>query len=726
MDMTDEDLLDRLASLVGIEPFYFDIFGGRHETSLETKAFTVSALGFDVSSVQALRTAVLAIDEEPWREGIAPVVVQYEDEAGIDLDLFLPADQAGRSWMWQIACESGEEVNGTFRPEDLPVLGARDIDGRRVEQRRLRLQQLLPIGYHRLCIGGEAAHEAALVLTPRQCHIPRELNATDRRRWGITAHLYTLRSERNWGIGDFGDLARLCDLAGRSGASVVATNPFHALFPQRPGDVSPYSPSSRLFLNPIYIDVTAVPGFSECPAARLSSATLSSLRATKLVNYPEVSTAKMQALEALFAAFQTRLTRNDTRDRESDQFRQFVAAGGAALAHFAAFSVLQELQCATGSEFVPWHRWPGSYRMPQGSEVARLVEEHSDRVRFFQYLQYLADLQLERAAERGRQAGLEIGLVRDLALGINPDGADAWMQQHVFAAALRCGAPPDAFHPGGQEWGVTPLNPMALRRDYSPFIALLRANMRHAGGLRVDHVIGLQRQFLIPVGRQPYQGCYVRYPLDELLAILALESHRHRCMVIGEDLGTVPQDFRDRLRSAGAFGTAVLYFEREADGRFRPPAEYREPVVASANTHDLPTLVGYWTGRDIAARREVGIYGEAEAREAQTQRRADRLRLLDAFAAAGLDVHAPTDNSSQAMRPFVQAAQAFLASSSARLFIAQLDDLLAEPEQINVPGTVSAYPNWRRKLSLTLEDAALVEAIKALAGICAQYGRARP
>ena len=724
--MTDEGLLDRLAFLVGIEPSYFDIFGQRHEASIDTKATTLSALGFDVSSIQALQAAVIAIEQEPWRQGIAPVVVKYQDAGGFSLDLFLPADEADCPSIWEVACESGERAKGTFLPDELPIVGACDIDGRRVEHRILAIRQSFPIGYHRLYIAGASSLGAALVLAPRQCYVPVELDATDRRPWGISAHLYTLRSERNWGVGDFGDLARLCALAGRSGASVVATNPFHALFPQRPDDASPYSPSSRRFLNPIYIDVTAVPGFSASPSAYPSTSILSSLRETKLVDYPQVWTAKMKALDLLFGAFQTRLARDNNGDHETGEFRRFVTEEGVSLEHFAAFSVLQELQSGTGSEFVPWRRWPRSYRVPRSSKVAQVVQEQSDRAAFFQYLQYLADRQLGWAAEQGRQAGLDIGLVRDLALGVNPDGADAWMQQHAFVTELRCGAPPDDFHPHGQEWGVVPLNPVALRGDYSPFIALLRANMRHAGGLRVDHVIGLQRQFLVPVGGRPSQGCYLRYPLDELLAILALESCRHRCMVIGEDLGTVPDGFRDRLRAAGAFGCAILYFERAADGSFRPAAEYCDHLAASAATHDLPTLVGYWTGRDIATRRQVGIYGEAEAREAQMQREDDRSRLRDALAAAGLDVPVPTDDSPQAMRSFVQAAHAFLASSSARLFVAQLDDLLGEPEQINVPGTVAGYPNWRRKLSVGLEDPSLVEAIKALADICTQYGRARP
>lgn len=720
MNTSREILFDRLVSLVGIEPSYVDVFGERHQASTEAKIAILTALGFDVSSVQQIKAAVTDLEEEPWRRLIAPVVIKTEEEAGIEIDIFLPADEAGRLWRWQVACEQGEQTEGMFRPADLSLRGLREIDGRRMEWRSLRILGPLPIGYHRLLISRNSAVNADLVIAPRQCYRPRELLAADDRGWGISAQLYTLRSARNWGIGDFTDLGRLCALAGCAGALLVATNPLHALSPYRPADASPYAPSSRLFLNPIYIDVAAVPGFAECLSAHPSSSVLSSLRSAKLVDYPQVLAEKMKALEALFAGKVALVGAPESRAEEA-AFKKFVAKGGAALRHFAAFSLLGETLGRTGGEPVPWRRWPSAYRSPQSSAVAHVAAVQSNCLRFFEYLQYLADRQLAGAAEQGKEAGLATGLVRDLALGIDPDGADAWMQQDAFAMELRCGAPPDGFHPHGQEWGVVPLNPLTLHRDYSSFIAPLRASMRYAGGLRIDHVIGLQRQYLVPVGVQPNHGCYVRYPLNELLAILALESCRHRCLVIGEDLGTVPEGFRDRLRAAGAFGCAVLYFERTADGRFKSPKDYHRQVVASAATHDLPTLVGYWMGRDIATRQEAGIYTEAEARQGQAQRRADRAALLEALAAAGLDMPLPTAASPAAMQRFVEAVHAFLASSSAQLFVAQLDDLLGEPEQINIPGTASGYPNWRRKLSVAVEDSKLAEALELLARINTRY-----
>jgi hypothetical protein len=285
---------------------------------------------------------------------------------------------------------------------------------------------------------------------------------------------------------------------------------------------------------------------------------LASLRDTKLVDYPGVWTAKQRAFEALFSALQARLA-GGAEDPETADFRDFVAEGGPVLQNLAVFSVLDELHCDTAGRAIPWHRWPLADRAPDGPTLDRVVGERPDRIMFFKYLQYLADRRLQEAAHQARQTGLEIGLVRDMALGTNPDGADAWMAQNAFVRNLRCGAPGDAFHPHGQEWGVIPLNPIALRRDYSPLIAMLRANMRHAGGLRVDH-IRLQRQFLVSAGAEKTPGCYVRFPFEEMTAVLELESQRNACMVIGEDLGTVPEGFRDRMREKKSLGCAILYF----------------------------------------------------------------------------------------------------------------------------------------------------------------------
>ena len=721
--MTWEALLSRLAELVGIESAYTDVYGRRIDTPLDAKVPVLEALDFDVSSVSSLTNAVVAAEDEPWRRWIAPWVVRTTDPAGFDLDLFLPADDAEQQWSWEIAFEDGATDHGTFGRDDLLMISARYIDGRRIEHRRLSLQRSGPIGYHRMRVCGPSEAEASLVLAPHRCHVPPEFESPDWRAWGLATHIYTLRSQYNWGIGDFVGLGRLCQIAGEAGASVVATNPFHALFPRRPSDASPYSPSSRLFLNSIYIDVAAVPGFSDCAAGQPSEATLSVLRESKLVDYRNVMATKLGALESLFEGFYARLDGGDDRDKEVRAFRRFSAEAGPALRRFAAFSLLDELRSGEGGELIPWTRWPSTYRTPDGPAVDRLAGEHSKRLTFHQYLQFLADRQLGQAAEDARHAGMNIGIMRDLALGVSPDGADAWMHQQAFANGLRCGAPPDHFHPHGQEWGVVPFNPLALRQDHSPFIATVRANMRHGGGLRIDHVAGLQRQFVVPLGEQPDHGCYLNFPREELFAILALESQRGSCLVLGEDLGTLPDGFREQMQARAMLSSAVLYFEQLGDGRFRSPRDYPGQSVATVGTHDLPTLVGYWEGRDIAVRQRLGIFSTAEADQAQERRLDDCRRLSEALASAGFPLPAPAGATQHASSDLIEAAHRFLASSTARLFLAHPDDLLGEVDQINVPGTVDTYPNWRRKLSIALEAPALAEAIARLVRICREQAR---
>jgi 4-alpha-glucanotransferase len=622
------------------------------------------------------------------------------------IDLFVPADSAHRTHRWQMQLEDGGAVAGEFRRDALPLLGAREIDGRRIEHRRLAVASK-PAGYHHVTIESDGVTDAVLALVPDISYLPPRL-AVGQRLWGTAAHLYTLRSDTDWGIGDFSDLAQLSASIGKAGGCAIALNPFHALFPDRPEDASPYSPSSRLFLNPIYVDIGAEPGAEDVPGIDALARRASQLRAGDLIDYTGVWRAKQAALEMLFARF--------GQKPEPPDFATFVAAQGEALENFALFSALAEVHG------VSWQNWPSELRHPR--TASRHVDRRvAERAAFHRYVQFVADRQTRKAADAARASGMDVGLIRDLAMGINPDGADAWMDQEAYVSGLRCGAPPDDFQPKGQEWGVLPLDPVRLRRNFAPFARLLAANMRHAGGLRIDHVIGFQRQFLVPLGAEASAGCYLRFPLDDLLGVLALESHRHRCLVVGEDLGTVPEGFRQRIHDMDIPGCAVFYFERMHDGRFRPPSDYRRKAVATVSTHDLTPLAGYWEKRDVALRQSLGIYTESEARAQEAQRDVDRVRLLEALAQAGIDLPAEDADSIEATPALCRAVHAFLASSAAQLFLAKLDDLLSEREQLNMPGTTFEAPNWRRKLSADVDDPKLLEALEELGRICAAYGR---
>src|SRR5216683_5616536 len=571
----------------------------------------VDALGLPSDPAQAAEA--LAEEGRAAPFGLSPVQIVAQETA--TLILRLPAESGGVEWHCRL--EDGGESAG------------------KSEGAELHLPPGLPLGYHRLAITGvgETA-EIGLVVAPDACHLSDALRP-GARNWGLTAQLYGVRSARDWGIGDFSDLATLGREAGRLGTGAVGINPLHALFAAEPRHFSPYSPSSRVWLDYLYIDVTQVPGFAEDAAARAlapADAVLAA-RGAGLVDYAAVAALKRPVLEALYRRFRER----DSGSALGAAFRAFQLEGGDALAAFATFEALHEHFTAAGGPF-SWHAWPEEMRDPDSAAVAEFAREHAERVAFFQFLQWQSDHQLGAAAAAGREGGLGIGLYRDLAVGVNPNGAEAWADRELVVPGAAIGAPPDLLARAGQNWGLAPINPLALRRrGFAPLIAALRANMRHAGVLRIDHVMSLQRLYWIPRGLPATLGAYVNYPFRELLRLVALESRRQGCAVIGEDLGTVPEGFRDTMQRANILSYRVFMFERWGDGSFIAPGDYPPLAAASAATHDLATLKGFWLGRDIDWRRRLGIYPDDAAGSAEeAERRRDRYKLLEALAREGL------------------------------------------------------------------------------------------
>ncbi|MGE5268138.1 MAG: 4-alpha-glucanotransferase, partial [Thiohalocapsa sp.] len=568
-----------------------------------------------------------------------------------------------------------------------------------------------------------------LVVAPPCCHLGPALEG-DARSWGLTAQLYGLRGGGDWGIGDFTHLTSLCRYAGGLAAATVGVNPLHALFAAEPRHYSPYSPSSRAWLDYLYIDVTAVPGFGADTAIRalVSEAAVAAARDAPLVDYAAVAAAKRPVLEALHARFR----KEGAGSAAAADFAAFVREGGQALLHFSVFEALHEHFLAGGG--FSWQAWPAPMRDPHSPEVAEFARTHADRIEFFQFLQWQADRQLGAAAAAGQAAGLSLGLYRDLAVGVNPHGAEAWADHELVVPNASIGAPPDPLSRAGQNWGLAPLNPLALRaRGFAPFIAALRANMRHAGVLRIDHVMGLQRLYWVPDGMPATHGAYVNYPFREVLRLLALESHRHSCAVIGEDLGTVPEGFRDTMQHANVLSYRVFVFERWQDGTFIPPGEYPPLAAASAATHDLATLKGFWLGRDIEWRRRLAVYPDAAAEATEiAERGRDRHLLLDALVREALlppEVRGellPEGGAPQFTTALGEAILTYLARSRASLALVQLEDVAGEAEQANLPGTTDGHPNWRRRLSPTLDDLLAGAAMRRIAALLAAERPAPP
>ncbi len=671
-ELGDDDLR-RLCEAHGIETAYDDIWGNRHEVSPD--------------AMRALLRDMGAFEPAQRSSALPPYVVVEEGASAFCVPL--SADTGRQRLHWRVQDEAGHAHVGQAQP----------CEG---GDAHLRIQLALPWGYHRLTVEGLPG-STLLICAPQRCHEASAV-AEGGRLWGMAVQLYGLRSPRNWGMGDFGDLRQLVVQAAGEGAAFVGLNPLHALFPHNPAHASPYSPSSRAWLNVMYIDVEAVPGFEDCDAARqlvrspAFQQRLAALRAAQLVDHAGVWAAKQEVLQLLFADFQAR----GAADALMQDFRRFCDEGGQALQAQALFDALQAHLHAQDPAHWGWPAWPADWRDRDGPQVRAFEREHAGRVAYFQYLQWLAARQLAAAAQACSAAGMVIGLYLDLAVSVDRGGADSWRHADCFASGASVGAPPDLLNQQGQDWGLLPLRPDRLAEGgFAPFVEALRANMRCAGALRIDHVMMLMRLFWIPGGGRAADGAYVRYPCDALFAILALESRRHRCMVVGEDLGTVPDEMRAAMRRHGVLSYRLLYFERDAQGAYLPPQHYPREAVVALSTHDLPTLAGWWSAADIHAQDALGqLPGGQALDERLAQRAQERERLAEAL---GRPVEAP-ERMGEPPPPGLHAAvHAHLANAPSSLMAVQLEDLLGQPEQANMPGTVGEHPNWRRKYSADLQ-----------------------
>jgi 4-alpha-glucanotransferase len=527
----------------------------------------------------------------------------------------------------------------------------------------------------------------------------RAFQGDGRRLWGLVVQLYALRSRRNWGHGDFTDLSRLVALAAARGASAIGLNPLHALFPDRADEASPYAPNSRLFLNPLYIDVEAIAEFPGAQAAGLE-AEIAALRATDMVAYARVARAKLAALHLAHEGF-----RNGASAQRRADFDAYRQQRNETLLRFSCFEALRQHYAPK-----PWPQWPPPWRHPDRARLEAFRQEHEVDCEFHEFVQWVAERQLAACQQAARRHGMPIGLYTDLAVGIDPQGAGAWIQQDVVLADVSIGAPPDKFNPGGQDWGLAPYNPHALpAHDFAAKRRLMDVTMRHAGAVRLDHVLGLKRIFMIPHGCSAADGTYVRFPFEPLLRVISEESNRLRSIVIGEDLGTVPDNFRETLSRWGLWGCRVMLFEREADGSFRPPESYPAEALASFNTHDMASFRGWLEGHDLRVKRAIGLDpGESDAARAKSQ------AALRAALVQWAPSYAPDD---------IAAIAAFLGATPSHLAVIALDDVLDVRDQINVPGTVDQHPNWRRKMPVAVEDLESHDGFDRVARAFANTGR---
>jgi len=691
--------LDHLAKHHGIEPHFNDAWGKRYRVPVATKRALLAAMGVAVADDAQAAQSLDAARAADKTAGLAPAIVV---EAGAPWSCALKTVRGRRAW--SLVLEDGSRHQGASTP-------TRGL---------LQFDLALPPGYHRLAVEGPKGprYESQVIAAPARAFGLGDLGLR-RRLWGVTAPLYGLRTPEDWGLGNYADLGAFAEMAAGLGSALVGINPVHALMPRMPERASPYSPSSRLFLNPLHIAVEAVPEFQASAAARALvarpefQADLAAVRRADLVDYTRVAGLQRQGLEVLFRHFRDHCGSETARGRA---FAAFVAERGSAPERYATFEALFEHFHDRDPKCRSWQQWPARFHDPAGPAVQEFVSQHRDRVNFHCYLQWIAAEQLAAAQARAKVAGMALGLYLDLAVGVDPGGADAWIAPGSVAKGAVLGAPPDAFNPTGQNWGLAPFDPQALRRQaYAPFIALLRANMRAAGALRIDHIIGFQHSFWMP--EEPdLSGAYVRYPLEELLAVIRLESHRQKCLVIGEDLGVVPRGFRDRLEAAGLLGYRVFYFERDKT-RPRAAADYPRACVASVSTHDLPTLRGFFAGRDIDWREQLGIMDRAGSDKDRAARAEACRALVRLLAEEGLlpEVIDPRKPPAEIPWSIVVAVHRFLASTPAEIALMQIADATGDLEQENLPGTVEGHANWSRRSSLTIAELGEDHRLRALA-----------
>jgi (1->4)-alpha-D-glucan 1-alpha-D-glucosylmutase len=709
--MLDNDKLRKLSGLLGINLEYWDIWGNLHAVSQETQASLLACMGYPINSPEDLDSALEDCENRSLLKLVPPVRVHKINQKK-SVTVTLPEDMRERQLKWRFQLEGGESFGGIFSAHASEPLEIRRAGGKNYYRYILEIDASAPAGYHDFFIsdGGGAEHRCRIIVAPATCYLPDALKG-DRKIWGVSAQLYALRSKRNWGIGDFTDLKEFIEIWAGQGAAMVGVNPLHAMYPHKPEKASPYGPSSRLFLNVMYIDVEMVQEFNESDEARelfstAFQAKLRSLRESEMLDNAGVYQAKLSMLEVLYRQF--RQGHLNAGTERAERFREFQREKGEKLFRHCLYETLNEKFIFENPEVDGWKDWPIEYRDPLSDAVKKFAEENLERVEYFEYMQWQAHVQLGSVGARSMELGLGVGLYQDLAVGCHHNGSDTWMAKSVHAEGCYIGSPPDDFNFNGQVWYLTPFNPGSLKEEgYAPFIEVLREAMRDAGALRIDHVMAFARLFWVPADKSALEGAYVDYPLEDLIGILALESQRNKCLIIGEDLGTVPAYLPPLLKEYGIYSYRVFYMEQD-EKAFRPPSAYPEQAMVVVDTHDMPTLIGYWQGRDLLLRKEHNAFPSDDLRERQVLARSkDRTSILVALENQGLlpeGISTEDPKTTPEMsEDLILAIHTYLARTPSRIFTVSIDDVTKEADQVNLPGTGGVH-NWLRKLSMDLDD----------------------
>jgi 4-alpha-glucanotransferase len=740
-----DELIKELSELCGIMPEYWDIFGKKQITSVEAKRAILTAMKLRVNSIDEIIKEINERKYKSWRSFIEPVYVTSVNEQPLKIPVYIPVPEGKEnklSLSWRIEDEnnppsppfskggmgarlpsvgqgfSGEGDKFILSGDDITISEQQWINGMHYIKVNISDTIRRDIGYYKINI--ECTHpenifpegrnilqkKSKLIITPDTCYIPPGLQVG--RTWGLSINLYSIRSSRNWGIGDFTDLNRIVRWIADLKGGFVGINPLHTITNTKPFGISPYSPISRLYKNFIYLDIENILDVSESEEAQTIIKSVSfkkesdKLKKRKLIDYEQIALLKEKILRHAFLLFYERHYTQDTpRGRD---FQKYVSEEGNVLESYSLFFALWEHMNKTKNTYA-WQDWPKEYHDLSSIKVQTFKNANKKGILFYKYIQWLIDRQLKEVAEEARNLGMVAGLYHDLAIGSVNGGSDVWSYQHVIAGGADVGAPPDDFNLNGQNWGFPPLIPEKLKDSgYELFIQTIRKNMKYGGALRIDHALGLFRLFWIPRGMSPKEGTYVRYPSEDLLRIIALESVRNRTILIAEDLGTIGEEVRETLRRFQMLSYRLFYFERNyPDPSFLPPDKYPAMALCAVTTHDLPTLYGYWVKQDIKIRKKLDMYPDKKLWQQQMkERERDRALIISALNSQGI---IPDDYPSEPkMTPeLCQVIYQYLARTPCKLLLVSLDDIIGTLNQQNMPGTVDSYPNWVQKIPSTLE-----------------------
>lgn len=721
------ELIDELASLCGIVLEYWDIFGNRYVASQSTKEAILRSMGFKIESNEDIAEEIKKIHLKDWMSYIEPVKVLSVNNQPFHISVYTPLEEFEEESLninFAIVDEEGNRDEYRVSRDSLNIYDQKFINGRRYVKTELYDRKKREIGYYKLSVtinssAYSIAVDSKIIITPDTCYIPAELLNGRKRLWGFSLNLYSIRSEYNWGCGDFKDLGKIIEWLSCLGGSFVAINPIHALLNKKPFDISPYSPISRFYRNFIYLDINDIPDVQQSIKAKslieseFFKRELKRLRETNLIDYEAVTMLKDKILRQAFDKFyEEHYIQTTSRGKA---FQDYLDREGELLESFSLYFVL-----CNRFNLSDWQQWILEYRKISVEDLKVLVEENQKECLYYSYLQWLIDTQLEKLSSASAK-NLSLGLIFDLATGSSRSGSDLWWNQDIFALDINVGAPPDDFNPKGQDWGFPPMIPQRLKETgYEYFIQIIRKNIRHATALRIDHALGLFRLFWIPKDSSPSEGAYVTYPSEDLLRIIALESVRNKVLIISEDLGTVGENVHEKLQDFNMLSYKLLYFERNyPDPSFKMPQHYWHKALTSVTTHDLPTCYGFWRGRDIEIKKELGLYLDSERYFKHiNDRKRDKKLLLKALFEQGVLQGEDLFEyylSSEMDLTLCTAIYSYLAKTPSMLLSVSLDDILGTIDQQNLPGVVEVYPCWMQKTPLNIEEIIQDERFKEFA-----------